>query len=195
MKELSQELYVDMRRFLIEHPLLSSLDRKEFLLSHENDSNCREIIGDAYEPLPADSYVCPNCGWTLSLISQQPICCHRDCERRYFTSREEIKSIGLQYEYRLKKQIYQTFGLWEERTLIVSCWDGGRSLISPFRRPLGFPDGLPLLLSCQSFGNRSPEDVYLHQTYGCGFRGSWGPMLASHAAAIDSPPYVSPKIL
>ena len=35
MKELSQELYVDMRRFLIEHPLLSSLDRKEFLLSHE----------------------------------------------------------------------------------------------------------------------------------------------------------------
>lgn len=105
MKDLSQEYYVAMRRFLIEHPLISSLEKKEFLLSHENDGNCCEIIRDAYEPIPADSYVCLNCGWTLSLSGQQPVCCHRDCEQRYFTSREEVKPVGFQYEYRLKKGV------------------------------------------------------------------------------------------
>ena len=105
MKDLSQEYYVDMRRFLIEHPITSTLDKKEFLIAHENDDKCGKIIGYAYEPIPSDVYLCPNCGWTLSLISQQPRCCHHDCATKFFTLREKLKPLEMKYEYRLKKGV------------------------------------------------------------------------------------------
>ena len=105
MKELPQELYVDMRRFLIEHPLLSKLDRIEFLVDRNNDSALIEVVKEAYDPIPADVYICPNCGWTLSMNGRQPVCCHRDCMEKVSSMRGELKTVGKEFDWRLKKGV------------------------------------------------------------------------------------------
>lgn len=105
MKELSQEDYVSVRKFIIEHRLLTNSERKRFMLAHENSEEISKIIEDAYENTPQGLYVCPNCGWTLEFVGEQPLCCHYSCTNTAIVRRDKLKSIEPEYEYRLRKGV------------------------------------------------------------------------------------------
>ena len=104
MKELSQDNYVYVRKFIIEHPLLTVTERKQFLLYFQNDQHFIDLIDCAYEKIPEEAYLCSNCGWTITFKGLQPSCCHKDCVELH-TTNEKCKKIEENYVYRLKKGV------------------------------------------------------------------------------------------
>lgn len=105
MKQLSQEKYVYIRKFLIQHPLLTSIDRKELLIHFNNDAAICNIVNAAYQDIPDEAYCCPNCGWTVSFKGAQPSCCHFDCVDINIAKGAERNKIGIEYSYRLKRGV------------------------------------------------------------------------------------------
>lgn len=79
MKQLPQQQYSDIRIFLISHPVVSEEDIKVYKLKHSNEKAIGEILSLAYEPVPADSYYCPKCSWTLAFDGAQAFCCNHSC--------------------------------------------------------------------------------------------------------------------
>lgn len=105
LKKLEQEDYVAVRKFIIEHVLLKSIERKIFLLEHPDNELIREILGLAYENVPQGMYVCPNCGWTLSYIGEKPVCCHHSCEKNNMVKNKDVRFVDKDYDFRLKKGV------------------------------------------------------------------------------------------
>lgn len=105
MKGLSQDNYVYVRKFIIKNKLLTSVDRKNFMLEHGNDDEVRDIIELAYEKTPEGMYVCPNCGWTLEFVGEQPVCCHSACADVAMIKLADLKAVDAKFEYRLKKGV------------------------------------------------------------------------------------------
>lgn len=105
MKGLSQDNYVSVRKFIIENMLLTSFKRKSFIVEHGNDDAIRDIIELACENTPQGLYVCPNCGWTLEFVGEQPVCCHPTCTDVAMIKRADIKAVDAKFEYRLKKGV------------------------------------------------------------------------------------------
>lgn len=105
MKNLPQEVYVSVRKFIIEHRLLTNTERKKFILAHENNEEIRKIIENSYENIPQGMYECPNCGWTLQFVGEQPVCCHHSCIDVAIAKRDKLHQIDTKYEYRLRKGV------------------------------------------------------------------------------------------
>lgn len=104
MKQLSQDNYVYIRKFIIEHPLLTEIDRKNLLLRYNNEQIIMDLISCAYEVTPEEAYHCANCGWTMTFKGLQPSCCHKDCVEVHI-SKDKCKKIEVEYSYRLKKGV------------------------------------------------------------------------------------------
>lgn len=100
----NQDYYVCIRKFIIEHPLLTEHERKNFVLDFKNDQLVLALVACAYEEVPEETYHCPNCGWTLSFKGLQPICCHKDCIQVHIT-KDNCKIVEPDYIYRLKKGV------------------------------------------------------------------------------------------
>ncbi len=108
MKQLSQnnqEIYVYLRKFIIEHPLMTGIERKNLLLHFDNDQSIIELADKAYEDTPQDTYRCPNCGWTMTFKGLQPVCCHRDCREGVNVQKDKLQKIEPEYVYRLRKGV------------------------------------------------------------------------------------------
>ncbi len=106
LKKLSQEDYVRIRLFLIEHPLMTRLERRECIVGPPEIDCLEEILNSAYEDTPQNTYECPNCGWTFTMIGDQPICCHWDCLTHInFSTNKNLEPVDSKYEYRLKKGV------------------------------------------------------------------------------------------
>jgi len=101
MKQLSQDNYVHIRKFIISHPLLTDIERKKLLLHFNNEQLIMDLVASAYEQTPEETYRCPNCGWTMMFKGLQPECCHRDCVDIPIL-KEKCKKIEPEYVYRLK---------------------------------------------------------------------------------------------
>lgn len=101
MKQLSQDNYVYIRKFIISHPLLTDIERKKLLLHFNNEQIIMDLVASAYEQTPEETYCCPNCGWTMSFKGLQSECCHRDCVDIPIL-KEKCKKIEPEYVYRLK---------------------------------------------------------------------------------------------
>ncbi len=105
MKLLSQDGYVHIRKFIIKHPLLTQIERKNLIVNSNNDQTIMDIINNAYEDTPEEMYYCPNCGWTLTLKGEQPVCCHRDCRDAAYAQKDKLKKIEAENVYRLRKGV------------------------------------------------------------------------------------------
>ena len=100
----NQDYYVRIRKFIIEHPLLTELDRKKFLLDFNNEPLVLKLVDCAYEETPEETYHCTNCGWTLIFKGLQPVCCHKDCTQVRII-KDNCKKVETEYVYRLKKGV------------------------------------------------------------------------------------------
>lgn len=63
---LDQQTYCKIRRYLIEHPILSIADKRAMALELATSPAAREAFQFAYEEILEESYRCPCCGWTMT---------------------------------------------------------------------------------------------------------------------------------
>lgn len=76
IKEFTQEGYVKARLFVIKNPLISYKDYIEMKLD-----DVLSQIEFVYEKCSENSYVCKNCGWTMSFSGEQGSCCNPSCTK------------------------------------------------------------------------------------------------------------------
>lgn len=62
---LSQEDYCRVRRYIIEHPIITLEDRRAMSLELADDPMARDAFQFAYEEITEECYRCPRCGWTM----------------------------------------------------------------------------------------------------------------------------------
>ncbi len=63
---LDQETYCKLRRYIIEHPIISIDDRRAMLMELATDQAAGDAFQFAYEEVTEDCYRCPCCGWTMT---------------------------------------------------------------------------------------------------------------------------------
>lgn len=63
---LDQETYCQIRRYIIEHPIISIEDRRTMSLELAGNPDAKEAFQFAYEEILEESYRCPCCGWTMT---------------------------------------------------------------------------------------------------------------------------------
>lgn len=99
MRELPADEYVAVRLFIAEHPMCSLRDIRSFKLRH-NSPETAGILSDAYEDIPQDCYVCPECGWTMRFAGKRAVCCNSSCSRTHPT-RADLERVSSSAEKRL----------------------------------------------------------------------------------------------
>lgn len=79
LKVLSQEEYVVLRKYFIEHPIIRPQGLRMLKLDHTANEAALKAIENAYEEIFDDCYVCPRCGWTLYKEKVGMRCQSRTC--------------------------------------------------------------------------------------------------------------------
>lgn len=85
LRTFDQDPYVFCRKYIIVHPLIDSMEVREFKLNliklGINEKKVDKFIDLAYESIPEDAlYKCSNCGWTVSInIENELQCIDRRC--------------------------------------------------------------------------------------------------------------------
>lgn len=82
MKMLDPDQYTSVRKFIVEHPICSEKEIRKYKMKCGNP-DIWNIIKEAYEDIPSDSYRCPKCGWTMRLYGVQTYCCNRSCTEEH----------------------------------------------------------------------------------------------------------------
>lgn len=93
IKGLTQSQYALIRRYVIEHPLVTEADFRGIKLQMNQSTAALEAIGFAYEPVVQAGYVCPHCGWTMTKTSLGYSCCSRRCTA-VTPNADELQSIS-----------------------------------------------------------------------------------------------------
>lgn len=107
---LSQEEYCLVRRFIIEHPIMTIDDRRDILFRLAGNQIAKEAINTAYELFQEKGYRCPICGWTMTDGSFGPICHSEYCTKTMPFLTDIIKVDGTEETvYRLKKGVMRYF--------------------------------------------------------------------------------------
>ncbi len=110
MLRLSQVDYCEVRRFIIEHPILTIDERREILVRLAESSVAKEAILMAYEQFEDTGYRCPICGWTLTEGNFGPVCHSEYCINPVPFFDNTIKIDGISEPvFRLKKGIMRYF--------------------------------------------------------------------------------------
>lgn len=113
VRQLDQEHYVKIRRFLIEHPVLDKSERDSFLREIAGEKQANEAFRFAYEEFAEKGWRCPACGWTMTQTAGGDLRCHsRNClaPRPELSQAEELD--GSQTElFRLKQGIMRYFAM------------------------------------------------------------------------------------
>lgn len=107
---LPQEEYCSVRRFIIEHPILTIDERREILVQLADNAVAKEAIHVAYEQFQEKGYRCPACGWTMTDGSFGPVCHSEYCVKPLPILNDATKLDGAaETVYRLKKGIMRYF--------------------------------------------------------------------------------------
>lgn len=110
IKALGQETYTRLRRYIIEHPIISIEERRSMSLELADTPDAKEAFQFAYEEVLEDSYRCPCCGWTMTRGKYGYLCHSSHCADVIPDLTDEMKldasGGGL---YRLKKGIMRYF--------------------------------------------------------------------------------------
>lgn len=75
MMKLNQELYSEIRRFIIENPILSPDKHRKMKMKYSDHPSAIEALSFAYEEFNQEAYKCPVCGWTM-LKGKYGLICH-----------------------------------------------------------------------------------------------------------------------
>ena len=106
LKELSQEQYVAVRKFLIQNPIATEGTRREFILTIADSASSRDVIEIAYERFNECGYRCPTCGWTLKKTATGYVCHSQYCtETMPQVAEDMLIDDSKEKVYRLKKGV------------------------------------------------------------------------------------------
>lgn len=84
LKSLSQDDYVNLRKYLIENPIVEESELRGLKRSYLGNEQALKALENAYEEIKEDCYVCPKCGWTLIPGEMGMRCQSRSCnEAKY----------------------------------------------------------------------------------------------------------------
>lgn len=107
---LGQETYCRLRRYIIEHPIISIEERRSMSLELSDNPEAMEAFQFAYEEIMEESYRCPCCGWTMTHGKYGYLCHSSHCTDTIpdltDSMKLDVSGGGL---YRLKKGIMRYF--------------------------------------------------------------------------------------
>ena len=123
LKVLGQEMYTRLRRYIIEHPIISIEERRSMSLELADNPDAKEAFQFAYEEVLEDSYRCPCCGWTMTRGKYGYLCYSFQCTDVIPDLTDEMKldasGGGL---YRLKKGIMRYFAAPGKLELAIAAF-------------------------------------------------------------------------
>ena len=105
LKSLDQDAYVNLRKFLIEHPVIPAKDLRGLKLGYAQNSIALQAIENAYEEIQKDCFVCPRCGWTLQKEKIGMRCQSRTCSEAVYIPGELKVISGNAGMLRLKRGV------------------------------------------------------------------------------------------
>lgn len=110
MIDLNQEEYCKVRRFIIEHPIISFEDRRKMSLELSDNPAAKDAFRFAYEEIKEDCYRCPYCGWTMTKGKYGYNCHSSHCTDTTPILTDEMRlNVSDRVLYRLKKGIMRYF--------------------------------------------------------------------------------------
>lgn len=105
LKALIQGEYVDLRKFFIEHPVISSKDLRALKMKYASNSVALQAIENAYEEIRSNCFICPKCGWTLRKEKTGVRCQSRACSEAIYIPGELELISGSAGMLRLKRGV------------------------------------------------------------------------------------------
>lgn len=102
---LEQMEYVALRKFLIEHPIVKAEELRVLKRKYSQNDIALQVIGNAYEEIQEDCYVCKKCGWTLHKEVTGMRCQSRACTEEKYIRGELQRISGENGRMRLKRGV------------------------------------------------------------------------------------------
>ena len=122
---LSQEDYCRVRKYIIEHPIITLEDRRTMSLELADDPMAKDAFQFAYEEITEESYRCPRCGWTMVQGKYGYICHSTHCTDTLPELTDEMKLDSSAGDlYRLKKGVMRYFAAPGKLELEIAATDG-----------------------------------------------------------------------
>lgn len=108
--QLAQDDYVKVRKFIIEHPVISIDDRRNYLLDYADNPIAKDALNLAYETFEEKYTICPSCGWTMTESEYGVSCVSEHClEHKPDVPSKAWRDASSQPVYRLKKGVMRYF--------------------------------------------------------------------------------------
>lgn len=109
---LDQETYCRVRRYIIEHPIITLENRRIMSLELAGNHAARDAFQFAYEEITEDSYRCPCCGWTMTQGKYGYSCHSSHCADIIPELTDEMKlDVSGGGLYRLKRGVMRYFAV------------------------------------------------------------------------------------
>lgn len=110
MRILDQEKYCRLRKYIIEHPIITLEERRILSLELADNQIAREAFQFAYEEVSEESFRCPICGWTMTKGKYGFSCHSSHCTDTTPILTNDMKlDISADTIFRLKKGIMRYF--------------------------------------------------------------------------------------
>lgn len=108
--QLSQDDYCNVRKYIIQNPVITVEERRAFLLEYADNTNAREAFNLAYEQFEGTYTTCAACGWTMTEGIYGHSCVSEHCLIHMPEIADEMKiDASTEPIYRLKKGIMRYF--------------------------------------------------------------------------------------
>ena len=112
MRLLDQDTYCCLRKYIIEHPIITSEERHSMLLKLAGNRIAMEAFQFAYEVITEEYFRCPYCGWTLTQGKYGLHCLSLHCTDMTPELTDDMKlDINSDPMFRLKRGIMRYFAL------------------------------------------------------------------------------------
>lgn len=129
---LGQETYCRIRKYIIEHPIISIDERRSMSLELADTPDAKDAFQFAYEEILEDSYRCPCCGWTMTRGKYGYNCHSSHCTDIIPNLTDDMKlDVAGGGLYRLKKGVMRYFAAPGKLELDIAvfcekkkiCWE------------------------------------------------------------------------
>ena len=108
--QLSQDDYCRVRKYIIQNPIITIDNRRDFLLKYADNANVKEAFNLAYEQFDGTYTTCAACGWTMTEGVYGYSCVSEHCLEHMSEVADEMKiDASTEPIYRLKKGIMRYF--------------------------------------------------------------------------------------
>ncbi len=109
LMELDQADYVLLRKFLIEHPVISMDHFRKVKSEYFENDKATQLLENAYEIILDDYYLCPRCGWTMIRTKNKMVCQDSSCISTVYLPNELQRITPKGERLRLKRGVMARF--------------------------------------------------------------------------------------